>query len=264
VREIQRVHRGMRAPFWSLDRRNSRAIVCTERGRLRQARALCCRTLAGRGKSASEVEAVGDAATVAMAALARVEYLEEDHGAAITWARRSLDHHRRRHGPAASYDLAASTLVRVALREGDLEGARRWTEELGRGPEPRWYRGPLAAAASATDADVWRAEVELACGDVAAATGAVRSAVVRARSEELLAAGLNALVTVARVLELRGEGDRSRRLAASLIGHPRASFETRREAARLPGFDDAADAAARDESPGGVLAALEQALADLR
>jgi hypothetical protein len=260
VREVQRLHRGMRAPIWSLDRRNARAVVCLERGRLRAARALCCRTLAGRGAPASEVEAVGDAGTVALAVLARVAYLEEDSRAATAWAQRSLAHHRRRHGPEASYDLAAATLVRAALHEGDVEGARRWTDALGRGPEPRWYTGPLAAAASASDADVCRAEVELACDDLAAATAAVRSAVARARREELLAAGLAALVTVVRVLERRADGDRARRLAGFLHGHPRASYETQREAERLPRVDDGA---APDRSAAGVLAALDQALVDL-
>ena len=176
-------------------------------------------------------------------------------------ARRTLEHHRRQHGPAASYALAASTLVRVALREGDLDDARRWTSELERGPEPRWYTGPLSSAAATTEADVCRAEVELAGGDETAATSTVRSAVARARREELLAAGLVALVTVARILERRGDRDGARRVAAFLHEHPRASFETRGEASRLPRSDDSA---VRDESTGGVLAALDQAIVDLR
>jgi hypothetical protein len=174
---------------------------------------------------------------------------------------RSLEHHQRRHGPAASYDLAASTLVRTSLRAGDLDGARRWTEELGRGPEPRWYGGPLVAAASTTEADVCRAELALACGDVAAATSTVRSAIARARQKELLASGLAALVAAARILDRRGDRARARRLAAFLHRHPRASFETKREAARLPGAEGAS--APLDAGMEGVLAALDGALADL-
>ena len=263
VREAQRVQPIARAPFWSLDRRNVRALVCIDRGRLRHARALSCRTLAGRGRSSSEVESVGDAATVAMAALARVEYLAEDHVAASTWALRALEHHRSRHGPAASYDLALGTLVRTSLQAGDLAAARRWIDEVGRGPDPRWYGGPLPGSAMTVASTVCRAEVELASGDDAAAAAAVRSALMRARREELLAEGLGALLPMARILDRRGAGAHARRLAGFLCGHPRATFETRRAAARLPGAEHARGPGGRDEGSAGVLAALDQAIADL-
>lgn len=263
VREAQRVQRGARAPFWSLDRRNLRALVCIDRGRLRYARALCCRTLAARGRSASEVEAVGDAATVAMAALARIGYLDEDYVAAMVWAGRALEHHRRRHGPAASYDVALDTLVRTSWMTGDLGAAQRWIEEFGRGPDPRWYSGPLTAEAMRVAATVCRAEVALAGGDDAAATTAVHSALTRARREELLAVGLAALIPMARILERRGAGARAQRLAGFLCRHPRATFETRRAAARLPGAEHAGWPAGSDDGAEGVLAALDQAIGDL-
>jgi len=263
VLEAQRVQPRARAPFWSLDRRNLRALACIDRGRLPYARALCCRTLAGRGRSASEVEAVGDAATVAMACLARIAYLGEDHVAAATWARRALEHHRRRHGPAASYDLAVSTLVRTSLLAGDAAAAGRWIEEFGRGPDPRWYSGALTAAAMTVAAMVGRAEVALASGDDAAATAAIRSAVAAARHKELLSSGLGALVTVVRILDRRGDRLRAQRLIAFLLGHPRATFETRRAAARLQGAEHARAPAGHDDGPAGVLAAFDRALADL-
>ena len=263
VRETQRAQLRARAPFISLDRRNLRALACIDRGRLRYARALCCRTLAGRGHSASEVEAVGDAATVAMACLARIAHLGEDHGAAATWARRALEHHRRRHGPAASYDLALTTLVHTSLLTGDLGAARRWIDELGRGPDPRWFAGALPAAAMTVAATVGRAELALASGDDAAATAAIRSAVAGARREELLSSGLGALVTVAGILDRRGDRVRARRLTAFLQVHPRATFETRRAAARLHGAEHARAPAGRDEGAAGVLAALDQAIGDL-
>jgi ATP/maltotriose-dependent transcriptional regulator MalT len=263
VLEAQRVQPPGRSPFWSLDRRNLRALVCIERGRLRYARALSCRTMAGRGASASEVEALGDAATVAMAALSRVADLEEDDLAALTWAQRALDHHRRRHGAAASYDLALSTLVRVALRVGDHAAARRWHEGFGRGPDPRWYIGPIHDAAMTVTALVVRADVDLASGDDGAAAAAVRSALTRARREELVTAGLAALVPMASILDRRGAGTRARRLAGFLSWHPRASFETRRAAARLFGSNDGQRSAERHDGTEGVLEAFDQALADL-
>jgi predicted ATPase/DNA-binding SARP family transcriptional activator len=263
VREAQELQRGARAPFWSLDRRNARALVYIEWGRLRNARALCCRTLAGRGRSAAEVEAVGDAATVAMAALARIEYLVGDQIGAASRARRSLEHHRRRHGPEASYDLALYTLARTALLAGDLDAARRWLEAFGRGPEPRWYTGGLTAAAMTVDATVCRAEIELAAGDDGAATAAVRAALTRARQEELLVAGLGAMVPMARILQRRGAGASARRLIGFVCRHPRASFETRRAAASLDGASHACEPSGRDDGPAGVLAALDQALAEL-
>jgi len=263
VRESQSVQPRGRVPFWSLDRRNLRSLVCIERGRLRYARALCCRTLAGRGRFAPDAESLGDAATVAMAALARVEYLDGEPIAATTWAQRSLEHHRRRHGPEASYDLACYTLARTELATGDLEAARRWIDEIGRGPEPRWYTGWLTAAAMSVAATVCRAEVELASGDDAAATAAVRAALTRARQEELLTAGLSALVPMARTLHRRGDRAGARRLARFLCRHPRASFETRRAAALLDGAEGAREPAERDDGAAGVLAALDHAIADL-
>jgi ATP/maltotriose-dependent transcriptional regulator MalT len=263
VREAQKVQPVARVPFWSLDRRNLRALVCIERGRLRHAVALCCRTLAGRGRSAPDAEALGDAATVAMAALARVGYLGEDDAAAVAWAGRALDHHRRRHGPAASYDLALYTLVQTSIRQDDLDAARHWLEAFGRGPEPRWYAGGLTASAMSVAATVCRAEIALACGDDGAATAAVHSALTRARREELLAVGLAALVPMARILERRGAQARAQRLAGFLCRHPRASFETRRAAALLDGAESACEPTGRDEGAAGVLAALDQAIADL-
>ncbi|MFO8151322.1 MAG: BTAD domain-containing putative transcriptional regulator [Trueperaceae bacterium] len=263
VREAQELQRGARAPFWSLDRRNARALVYIDWGRLRYARALCCRTLAGRGRSAAEVEAVGDAATVAMAALARIEFLVGDQIGAATWARRSLEHHRRRHGPEATYDLALYTLALTALLAGDLEAARRRIDEFGRGPDPRWYTGWLTAAAMSVATTVCRAEIELASGDDDAATAAVHAALARARREELLAAGLGALVPLARILHRRGDRARARRLVGFLCRHPRATFETRRAAARLAGAEHARGPAGRDDGPAGVLAALDRAMADL-
>jgi predicted ATPase/DNA-binding SARP family transcriptional activator len=263
VREAQKVQPVARVPFWSLDRRNLRALVCIERGRLRHAVALCCRTLAGRGRSAPDAEALGDAATVAMAALARVGYLGEDDAAAVAWAGRALDHHRRRHGPAASYDLALYTLVQTSIRQDDLDAARHWLEAFGRGPEPRWYAGGLTASAMSVAATVCRAEIALACGDDGAVTAAVHSALTRARREELLAVGLAALVPMARILERRGAQARARRLAGFLCRHPRASFETRRAAALLDGAESACEPTGRDEGAAGVLAALDQAIADL-
>jgi predicted ATPase/DNA-binding SARP family transcriptional activator len=263
VLEAQRIQPPARSPFWSVDRRNLRALLCIERGRLRYARALCCRTMAGRGASASEVEALGDAATVAMAALGRVADLEEDDLAAATWAGRAIDHHRRRHGAAASYDLALSTLVRVSLRAGDHAGARRSLDGFGRGPDPRWYAGPLHGAAMTVSALVVRADVDLASGDDGAAAAAVRSALTRARREELLAAGLGALVPMAGILDRRGSGTRARRLADFLSRHPRASFATRRAAARLFGANEGQRSAEGRGGPDGVLEALDQALADL-
>jgi hypothetical protein len=200
---------------------------------------------------------------VAMAALARIEALVEDHVAAATWARRSLENHRRRHGPAASYDLALCTLVRASLRAGDLAAARRWTLEFGRGPDPRWYSGPLTGAAMSVAATVCRAEVALADGDDAAATAAVRAALTRARGEELLAAGLGALVPMARILDRRGAGADARRLAGYVCRHPRATFETRRAAARLQGAEHAWEPAGRDDGADGVVAELGRAIADL-
>jgi predicted ATPase/DNA-binding SARP family transcriptional activator len=263
VRESQRAQRGARAPFWSLDRRNLRALVCIDRGRLRYARALCCRTLAARGRSASEVDAVGDAATVAMAALARIGLLSEDYAAAAAWAGRALEHHRRRHGPAASYDLALDTLVRTAWMMGDLGAARRWIEEFGRGPDPRWYAGPLTAEAMTVATTASRAEVALAFGDDAGATAAVRTALTLARREELLASGLGALVPLARILGHRGARSRARWLAGFLCRHPRATFETRRAAARLVGSAHDLRPAPHEEGPEGVLHTFDQALAEL-
>ncbi|MBA3890769.1 MAG: hypothetical protein H0X64_09565 [Gemmatimonadaceae bacterium] len=263
VREAQRAQGGARAPFWSIDRRNFRALVCIDRGRLRRARALCCRTLAARGRSASEVEAVGDAATVAMAALARIEYLVDDYAAARSWARRALENHRRRHGPAASYDLALSTLVRASLMTGDLDAALRWSEEFGRGPEPRWYGGRLTAEAMRVTITACRAEIALARGDDTAATEAIRSAVADARRHGLVSPGLGALVTVAGILDRRGDRDGARRLIACLQGHPRATFETQRAVARLHGSDAAGEPAGRDPSAAGVLAEFDRVIGEL-
>jgi predicted ATPase len=263
IREAQRVQPVARSPFWSLDRRNLRALVYLGWGRLRRARSLCCRTLAGRDRAAAEVEAVSDAATVAMAALARIEQLVGDQVAAAAWARRALEHHRRRHGPEASYDLALYTLARTALMAGDLEAARRWIDEFGRGPDPRWYSGPLSDAAMTVAGTVCRADIALASGDDEAATAAVHSALTRARREELLAAGLGALVPMAQILHRRGDRARARRLVGFLCCHPRATFETRRAAARLAGAEQARGPAGRDEGTGDVLAALDQALAEL-
>jgi predicted ATPase/DNA-binding SARP family transcriptional activator/tetratricopeptide (TPR) repeat protein len=263
VREAQNRHVQSRSPFWSLDRRNLRALVSIEAGRLRLARALCCRTLAGRGRFASEIDALGDAATVAMAAIARVEDLDEDDVAAEAWAQRALQHHRSRHGPTASYDLAVSALVHVSLRSRDLAAARRWTEMLGRGPEPRWYAGFLNDSATEVAGAVCRAEVALASDDDDAATTAVHSALTLARREELLSPGLGALVPAARILQRRGARARARRVAAFLGGHPRASFETRRAAVRLCGSTEGPRPAMHDHGPEGVLAAFDEALADL-
>jgi predicted ATPase/DNA-binding SARP family transcriptional activator len=260
VRAAQRVHRGMRAPFWSLDRRNLRSLVCIDRGRLRVARALCCRTLAGRGRSSGEVEALGDPGTVAMGVLALVDYLVDDHVAAVRWARRSLDHHRQRHGPAASHDLAAYVLARAALSTGDAAGATRWLDEVGRGPEPRWYSLPFRNAALTMAATVCRAEIAMASDDDAAAASELRSAIERARRMQLLSPGLAALVAVSRLRDRRGETDRARRLATLLQQHPRATFETRRAASRLPGSDDASPP---DGSPESVLGLLDEALGEL-
>jgi len=263
VREAQGVQPVARAPFWSLDRRNLRALVCIDWGRLRRARSLCCRTLAGRGRAAAEVEAVSDAATVAMAALARIEHLVGDQIGAESWARRSLEHHRRRHGPEASYDLALYTLARTALLAGDLEAARRRIDEFGRGPDPRWYAGWLTTGAMSVVATVCRAEIDLASGDDEAATTAVHAALTRARQEELLVAGLGAMGTMARILHRRGARAGARRLAGFVCRHPRASFETRRAAARLGGASHTCEPSGRDEGPAAVLAALDRARAEL-
>lgn len=260
MRAVQRSHRGARSPFWSLDRRNLRALVCIDRGRLRVARALCCRTLAGRGRSAAQVDAVGDAATVAMAALALVDYLEDDHAGAVRWAHRSLEHHRRRHGASASYDLAAYVLARTALAAGDADAARRWLDDVGRGPEPRWYGLTLPRVSLATAATVCRADVAMTLGDDVTAASELRSALEVARRMALLSTGLNALVGVARLLERRGDAERARRLAAVLRAHPRATFETRRAAARLHASDDAP---AIDARPEAVLAMLDDAIGEL-
>jgi predicted ATPase/DNA-binding SARP family transcriptional activator len=263
AREAQRAHVGARTPVFSLARRNLRASVCIERGRLRQARAWCCRTLAGRGSSVAEVEAGGDAATVAMGALARIAYLHDDAAAAERWAVRALDHHGRRYGPAASYDLALCTLVRTSLMTADLDGARRWVEAFGRGPDPSWMSGWLTRSAVTVATTVCRAEVALAGGDHQAATAAMHAALTRARGEGLLAAGLGALVPMARMLDLRGARARALRLAGFLVRHPRSTFETRRAAARILGAEEPPALAGGDRDPAGVLAALDRALADL-
>jgi predicted ATPase/DNA-binding SARP family transcriptional activator len=263
AREAQTAHAGARTPIFSLARRNLRALVCIERGRLVQARALCCRILAGRGSTAAEVEAGGDAATVAMAAVARAAYLADDHVAAKTWGRKALEHHRRRHGPSSSYDLALCTLVRAALATGDVDAARRLVDEMGRGPDPSWLSGWLARSAVTIATAACQAEVALAHGDDAAAAAALRPALARARSEGLLSPGLGALVPLARILDRRGARLRARRLARFLGRHPRASFETRRAAARLHGAELARGSAGSDHGPTGVLAELDRAIAEL-
>jgi predicted ATPase/DNA-binding SARP family transcriptional activator len=263
AREAQRAHVGSRTPVFSLARRNLRAMVCIDRGRLHYARALCCRTLTGRGSSTADVKAGGDAATVAMAALARIAYLSDDHIAAASWAERALDHNRRRYGPAASYDLALCTLVRTALKTDDLPAAHRWAEEFGRGPDPTWFGGWFASVAATIATSMCRADVALACGDDAAATAAIRSAVAGARREGLLSSGLDALVTVASILERRGDRVGARRLIAFLQGHPRATFETKRAAARLLGAEADGEPVGCDPSATGVLTALDRAIADL-
>ncbi len=109
----------------------------------------------------------------------------------------------------------------------------------------------------APSADATAAELVVTLAQELAALDA---AVELARRMELLAAGLAALVPVAHLLELRGERARARRLAAFLHRHPRASFTTRRAAARLPG---AKGATTHDGAPDAVLAMLDRALTEL-
>ena len=69
--------------------RNALAAACLERGRLRRAEALACRTFQ-RPAFANARERFGDAATVAAALIGRVAFIRRDRAAAEAWSRRAL------------------------------------------------------------------------------------------------------------------------------------------------------------------------------
>jgi tetratricopeptide (TPR) repeat protein len=165
--------RGMRAPFWSLDRRNLRALVCIERGRLRSH----ARCAAGRWPVvAGPLPRSRPWVTPPRWRWRRSRASRTSSritSPRATWARRSLEHHRRRHGPAASYDLAlhARARRRSGRATSRAPAAGPWSSDAGptrggtadRSPRRRWRR-----------ADGLPRRGRAGGGDVAAATAAVR------------------------------------------------------------------------------------------
>ena len=210
--------------------RNALAAACLERGHLRRAEALACRTLR-RPTFANARERFGDTATVAAALIGRVALIRRDRAAAEAWSRRALDQHRAEHGAEAGFDFVLETLARTALAAGDDVAAAAWLDAVGRGPDPWWFEGRLMAEARRIGCRCCVAEVALQRGELGSARGMLRDALDRAIRVELVAAALAVIVSAARLFQVVAEEERARSLLRYVRGHPRATFETRSAAA---------------------------------
>ncbi len=241
-----------RSSFQGFRSRNALAAAYLERGRLRRAEALACRTLR-RPAFANARERFGDAVAIAAALVGRVALIRRDLAAAEAWSRRSLDRHRADHGPDAVFDFVLETLARTALAAGDDVAAAAWLEAVGRGPDPWWFEGRLIAEARRIGCRCCVAEVALHRGEIGSARAVLRDALDHASRAELIAAALWALVSSARLFRLVGEQARARSLLRYVRDHPRATFEARSAAA----FEHDGRAAtlmdAVDDGIGGVL-----------
>lgn len=241
--------------FLSWGSRNLLAQAYYDAGRLRRAEAIACGTLR-RGAFAEARERFPDEVSYAMALVGRVALARGDLGTAQTWSARAVDHHRATHGPEAGFTFVAETLARVALAEGDPGAAASWLETAARGPEPRWYEGPLADAARRVTARTCEADVHAAKGDMDRARAALRDALELARAADLAAPGLAALVSAADAVGPELDGERREELLGYVRDHPRTTYETRMAAARACRRGVDGTAAAVDDGVDGVRAVL--------
>ncbi len=210
--------------------RNALAAVYLERGRVRRAEALACRTVLHPGFAHAR-ERFGDAVSAATALVGRVALIRRDRTGAEAWSRRALERHRAEHGPDAGFDFVLETLARAALATGDDVAAAAWLDAVGAGPDPWWYQGRLMADARRIGCRCCRAEVALRRGEAGSARDVLRDVLDHAIGAELVAAALGAFVTAARYFEVVGEVERARSLWRYVRDQPRATFEARSAAA---------------------------------
>ncbi len=240
-----------RVSFSAFHGRTISAIINLQRGRVRRAEALACGTLHRHEFSVARAQFV-DAVISANALIGRVALVRRHLTAAESWSRRALRQHRAIHGPEAAFDYALETLARVALAVGDPAAAAAWLESVGRGPDPFWRLGPLAALAGRVRCSCCEAEVALARGNLGAARELGREALASARDAQLSTATLEALVAAGRIVREDGDEQRASVLFDYVRDHPRAVFESRLAAARErgSGVGDLADAS--DDGVAGV------------
>ncbi len=217
--------------FLSWGSRNLLAKAYLTAGRLRRAEAIACGTLRRRAFAEAR-ERFPDEVSYATAVIGRVALVRRDLDAAEAWSRRALERHREAHGPQAGFTFAGETLVRVALAEGDPDGAASWLEAAQQGPEPRWYEGHLATTARRVVALTIEADVRVAQGAVGAARATLRDALEVAMSADLVAPGLATLVSAAHCFGSAGDEERRDSLLRYVRDHPRAPYDARCAAAR--------------------------------
>ena len=263
LREARAYHDdAARVSFSAFHARTLLATLNLQRGRLRRAETIACRTLHHPAFAAAREQFV-DAAVSAAALLGRVALVRRDLVAATSWSRRALDRHRGIHGPDAAFDFALETLARAALATGDHATAAAWLASVGRGPDPFWRSGPLAASAGRVACRCCEADVALARGEVAAARTLSTEALACATEEELVTAMLGALVSVARVLRVAGSEERADELLRYVQGHARATFESRVAAACERGGDADALEDVTDDGVDGVARVASEAMSAL-
>jgi len=248
----------MGGSFLSWGSRNLLAMGCFAAGHVRRAEAIACGTLR-RTRFVEARRRHPDEVSYATALVGRIALVRGDLDGAAAWSRRALERHREEHRPEASFAFVGETLARVALAEDDPDGAAAWLEVAERGPEPRWYEGPLATTAQRVALLTCAADVRAAQGEAGLARATLRDALEFARSDDLVAPGLATLVSAARCLGSSGADRRRDRLLRYVRDHPRAPYEARWAAARALADGAPAVAAGADDGVDGV----ERTIADV-